>query len=156
VKPQAFALARAANGSTALSKKAWPACRTAARGPTGCVSRHRSLLIDRIESLRRQRIPGKEIAATVGVSPATMSRVLKRLGLSKLSALEPAEPPRRYQRERPGEMIHIDIKKARQIQAGRPSHHRRPQGPEQPPRRRMGVPPLSASTTPRAWPSAGS
>jgi hypothetical protein len=40
-----------------------------------------------------------------------MSRVLKRLGLSKLSALEPAEPPRRYQRERPGEMIHIDIKK---------------------------------------------
>ena len=68
-------------------------------------------VIDRIESLRRRRMPGKEIAATVGVSPATVSRVLKRLGLSKLSALEPAEPPRRYQRERPGEMIHIDIKK---------------------------------------------
>jgi transposase InsO family protein len=68
-------------------------------------------VIDRIESLRRQRRPGKEIAATVGVSPATVSRVLKRLGLSKLSALEPAEPPRRYERERPGEMIHIDIKK---------------------------------------------
>ena len=68
-------------------------------------------VIDRIESLRRQRMPGKEIAATVGVSPATVSRVLKRLGLSKLSALEPAEPPRRYERERPGEMIHIDIKK---------------------------------------------
>jgi transposase InsO family protein len=68
-------------------------------------------VINRIESLRRQRMPGKEIAATVGVSPATVSRVLKRLGLSKLSALEPAEPPRRYQRERPGEMIHIDIKK---------------------------------------------
>ena len=68
-------------------------------------------VIERIESLRRQRMPGKEIAATVGVSPATVSRTLKRLGLSKLSALEPAEPPRRYQRERPGEMIHIDIKK---------------------------------------------
>ena len=40
-----------------------------------------------------------------------MSRVLKRLGLNKLSALEPAEPPRRYERERPGELIHIDIKK---------------------------------------------
>src|SRR5712672_4016266 len=52
-----------------------------------------------------------EAAATVGVSPATVSRVLKRLGLNKLSALEPAEPPRRYERERPGEMIHIDIKK---------------------------------------------
>ncbi len=68
-------------------------------------------VIDRIESLRRQRMPGKEIAATVGVSAATVSRTLKRLGLSKLSALEPAEPPRRYERERPGEMIHIDIKK---------------------------------------------
>jgi transposase InsO family protein len=68
-------------------------------------------VIERIESLRRQRMPGKEIAATVGVSPATVSRVLKRLGLNKLSALEPAEPPRRYQREHAGEMIHIDIKK---------------------------------------------
>ena len=68
-------------------------------------------VIERIESLRRQRLPGNEIAATVGVSAATVSRVLKRLGLNKLSALEPAEPPRRYERERPGEMIHIDIKK---------------------------------------------
>src|SRR6266446_9838099 len=68
-------------------------------------------VIERIESLRRQRMPGKEIAATVGVSAATVSRVLKRLGLNKLSALEPAEPPRRYERERPGELIHIDIKK---------------------------------------------
>ena len=68
-------------------------------------------VIERIESLRRQRLPGKEIAATVGVSAATVSRVLKRLGLNKLSALEPAQPPRRYERERPGEMIHIDIKK---------------------------------------------
>jgi transposase InsO family protein len=68
-------------------------------------------IIERIESLRRQRRPGNEIAATVGVSPATVSRVLKRLGLNKLSALEPAEPPRRYEREQPGEMIHIDIKK---------------------------------------------
>ena len=56
-------------------------------------------------------MPGKEIAALVGVSASTVSRVLKRLGINKLSALEPAEPPRRYQRERPGEMIHIDIKK---------------------------------------------
>ena len=68
-------------------------------------------VIERIETLRRQRMPGKEIAAIVGVSASTVSRVLKRLGINKLSALEPAEPPRRYQRERPGEMIHIDIKK---------------------------------------------
>ena len=68
-------------------------------------------VIDRIESLRRQRLTGQAIAAEVGVSPATVSRVLKRLGLNKLSALEPAEPVRRYERERPGELIHIDIKK---------------------------------------------
>jgi transposase InsO family protein len=68
-------------------------------------------VVERIATLRRQRLPGKEIAATVGVSPATVSRVLRRLGLNKLSALEPAEPPRRYERERPGEMLHIDIKK---------------------------------------------
>jgi transposase InsO family protein len=64
-----------------------------------------------IEALRRQRYIGKQIAAEVGVSPATVSRVLRRLGLNRLSALEPSEPVRRYQREQPGELIHIDIKK---------------------------------------------
>lgn len=68
-------------------------------------------IVDRIEALRRQRLTGKMIAAETGVSRATVSRVLKRLGLNRLSALEPAEPPRRYQRDRPGELIHIDIKK---------------------------------------------
>ena len=68
-------------------------------------------VVDRIEALRRQRLTGQAIAAEVGVSPATVSRILKRLGLNRLSALEPAEPPRRYQRDRPGELIHIDIKK---------------------------------------------
>ena len=64
-----------------------------------------------IETLRRQRHTGEQIAAEVGVSPATVSRVLRRLGLNRLSALEPAEPVRRYEREHPGELIHIDIKK---------------------------------------------
>lgn len=64
-----------------------------------------------IEALRRQRRTGQQIAAEVGVSPATVSRVLRRLGLNRLSALEPAAPVRRYEREHPGEMIHIDIKK---------------------------------------------
>jgi len=68
-------------------------------------------VVDRIETLRRERLTGKAIAAEVGVSPATVSRVLKRLGLNKLKTLEPAEPVRRYEREHPGEMIHIDIKK---------------------------------------------
>lgn len=64
-----------------------------------------------VETLRRQRYTGKQIAAELGISQATVSRILRRLGLNKLSALEPGEPVRRYQRERPGEMIHIDIKK---------------------------------------------
>ena len=67
--------------------------------------------LERIEALRRQRWTGKQIARETGVSPATVSRVLRRLGLSKLKSLEPVEPVRRYERERPGELIHIDIKK---------------------------------------------
>ena len=66
---------------------------------------------ERIVALRRQRWTGRHIAVEVGVSPATVSRVLKRAGLSRLKDLEPAEPVKRYEREHPGEMIHIDIKK---------------------------------------------
>jgi transposase InsO family protein len=68
-------------------------------------------VVARIEALRRQRLTGQAIAAETGVSRATVSRVLKRLGLNKLKMLEPAEPVRRYEREHPGELIHIDIKK---------------------------------------------
>jgi len=64
-----------------------------------------------VEASRRQRHIGAQIAAEVGVSVATVSRILKRLGLNRLSALEPAEPVRRYERVAPGEIIHIDIKK---------------------------------------------
>ena len=68
-------------------------------------------IAQQIAELRRQRWTGEQIAQAVGVSPATVSRVLARLGLNRLSALEPAEPVRRYQRQHPGEMIHLDIKK---------------------------------------------
>jgi len=71
-------------------------------------------VIEKIERLRRQRWTGKQIAAETGVSSATVSRVFRRLGLHKLSALEP-EPVRRYERERPGELIHLDIKKLGKI-----------------------------------------
>lgn len=72
------------------------------------------VIVETIEQLRRQRLTGKAIAAEVRVSPATVSRVLRRLGLNKLSALEP-EPVRRYERENPGELIHLDIKKLGKI-----------------------------------------
>ena len=67
--------------------------------------------VKQIEVLRRQRFTGQQIARDLGVSPATVSRVLRRLGLNRIAALQPAEPVRRYERERPGELIHIDIKK---------------------------------------------
>lgn len=79
------------------------------RAPTAAAA------VERIEVLRRQRWTGQQIAREVGVSPATVSRILKRLGLNKLKALEPAEPVRRYEREHPGELIHIDIKKLGRI-----------------------------------------
>ena len=68
-------------------------------------------VVERVEALRRERWTGKQIAAEAGVSPATVSRILRRLGLNRIAALEPAEPVRRYEREHPGELIHIDIKK---------------------------------------------
>jgi transposase InsO family protein len=72
-------------------------------------------VVDQVAKLRRQRYTGKQIAAEVGISPATVSRILRHLGLNRLSALEPAEPVRRYEREHPGELIHIDIKKLGRI-----------------------------------------
>jgi transposase InsO family protein len=71
----------------------------------------------RVGDLRRQRWTGKAIAFELGISPATVSRILKRLGLSRLGALEPAEPVRRYQREQPGELIHLDINKLGRFEA---------------------------------------
>jgi len=68
-------------------------------------------IVAQIEALRRRRWTGKQIAAETGVSPATVSRILKRLGLNRIEALEPAEPVRRYECEHPGELIHLDIKK---------------------------------------------
>src|ERR1044071_486093 len=67
------------------------------------------VVVEQAGMLRRARHTGKQIAAELGISPATVSRILKRLGLNRLSALEPAVPARRYEREKPGEMIHIDI-----------------------------------------------
>lgn len=77
-------------------------------------------IVQRIIDLRRQRLTGKHIAQQVGVSPATVSRVLKRAGLSRLKDLEPKQPERRYQYKHPGDMIHLDIKKFGRFE--RPGH----------------------------------
>ncbi len=67
-----------------------------------------------IKRLRR-RWTGAQIARETSVSKATVSRILRRLGLNRLRALEPVEPVRRYERQHPGELIHIDIKKLGRI-----------------------------------------
>lgn len=64
-----------------------------------------------IIAMRRERLPGKEIARKAGVSPATVSRILRAARLSRARDLDPPAPARRYEHERPGDMIHIDIKK---------------------------------------------
>ena len=66
---------------------------------------------ERIVSLRRCRLTGAHIAVATGVSTATVSRILKRAGLSRIKDLEPEEPARRYEHDHPGDMIHLDIKK---------------------------------------------
>jgi len=71
--------------------------------------------IEAIAALRRVRMTGAEIAEVLEMAPSTVSGILTRIGLGKLSRLEPAEPPNRYERKRAGELIHIDVKKLGRI-----------------------------------------
>jgi transposase InsO family protein len=73
-----------------------------------------------IVRLRRSRWTGARIAVALGMALSTVSAVLRRVGLGKLSRLEPPEPANRYERRRPGELIHIDVKKLGRII--RPGH----------------------------------
>jgi transposase InsO family protein len=68
-------------------------------------------IVERIIALRRERLPGKQIAAETGVSRSTVSRILQAARLSRAKDLDPPAPIVRYERKTPGEMIHIDIKK---------------------------------------------
>jgi transposase InsO family protein len=68
-----------------------------------------------IEALRRLFMTAAEIAELLAMALSTVSAVLKRIGLGKCSRLEPPEPPNRYERKRPGELVHLDIKKLGRI-----------------------------------------
>jgi len=68
-----------------------------------------------IESLRRLRMTAAEIAEILELPRSTVSLWLKRIGLGKRSRLDPAEPPNRYERRRPGELVHVDIKQLGRI-----------------------------------------
>lgn len=68
-----------------------------------------------IEALRRLRMTAAEIAEILSLPLSTVSLWLKRLGLGKRSRLEPPEPPNRYERRHPGELVHVDIKRLGRI-----------------------------------------
>jgi transposase InsO family protein len=88
--------------------------------PARCRHRLPAGSVAAIERLRRERLTGPAIAGALGLARSTVGAVLRRLGLGRLSALEPMPPAIRYERKRPGELIHIDTKKLGRI--ARPSH----------------------------------
>jgi transposase InsO family protein len=117
--------AAAAHGVTAPTARKWLG-RYLALGTAGLADRSsRPTLSPRaiapgkalaIVELRRKRLTQARIASAVGVANSTVSRVLKRAGLSHLRDLEPAEPIVRYEHEHPGDLVHIDTKKLGRIQ----------------------------------------
>jgi transposase InsO family protein len=84
-----------------------------------------------IAALRRLWMTAAEIAEVLGMALSTVSAVLLRIGLGKRSRLSPPEPANRYERKRPGELLHLDIKKLGRISARGAGHrisgHRRSQ-----------------------------
>jgi transposase InsO family protein len=72
--------------------------------------------VQAIAALRRLRMTAAEIAETLAMPLSTVSAVLGRIGLGRRSRLEPPEPANRYERKRPGELLHIDVKKLVRIE----------------------------------------
>jgi transposase InsO family protein len=119
------AAAEAAGISERTARK-WLA-RYRAEGPTGLLDRSSAPAlvanrteerrIEAIAALRRLRFTGAEIAELLGMALSTVSGILTRIGMGKLGRLG-LEPAQRYERQRPGELIHIDVKKLGRIQGG--------------------------------------
>ena len=102
-------LARFRAGDRALEDR----CSRPHRSPTKLPER----LVRAIEALRRLRMTAAEIAAAFGLALSTVSVWLKRIGLGKRARLDPPEPPNRYERRHPGELVHVDVKKLGRILA---------------------------------------
>jgi transposase InsO family protein len=119
-----IAAVAAAQGVTARTVRKWRD-RHAAEGATGladrCSKPHYSParldsdVAAEIEHLRRQRLSGPAIARRLRRPVSTVGVALRRCGLGRLKALDPRPPIIRYEREKPGELIHIDIKKLGRI-----------------------------------------
>jgi transposase InsO family protein len=87
--------------------------------PTTVANRTCERRVAAIAALRRLRFTGPEIAETLGMALSTVSGILTRIGMGRLGRLG-LEPVERYERERPGELVHIDVKKLGRI--ARPGH----------------------------------
>jgi len=83
--------------------------------PARCRGAVPAARIAEIERLRRQRLSGPAIARALGMPRSTVGAILRRLGLGRLRALDTPPPAVRYERARPGELIHIDSKKLGRI-----------------------------------------
>jgi transposase InsO family protein len=83
--------------------------------PRRCPGQLSAATVEAITSLRRLRMTAAQIAEVLGLALSTVSAWLKRVGLGKRSRLEPPEPPNRYERGRPGELVHVDIKQLGRI-----------------------------------------
>jgi transposase InsO family protein len=88
--------------------------------PGSVPSRTGEARVAMIAGLRRLRMTGAEIAETLRMPVSTVSGILTRIGLGKLWRLEPPEAANRYEKRRPGELVHVDVKKLGKI--GRPGH----------------------------------
>jgi transposase InsO family protein len=88
--------------------------------PHRVVNRTPAKTVAMIERLRRLRWTSTRIAAELGMATSTVCAVLTRLGLHRRARLAPPEPPNRYCRRHPGELIHIDVKKLGRFK--RPGH----------------------------------
>src|SRR4051794_40889332 len=122
VVEQGWSLTKAAEAAEVSERTCskWVA-RYRAEGEAGLLDRSSAPLViphrtpaDRvevIELLRRLRMTSSQIAECLGMALSTVSAVLARIGLGKLSRLDPLEPPNRYERRAAGELLHIDVKK---------------------------------------------
>jgi transposase len=85
--------------------------------PRSVANRTDEQRVEAIAALRRLRMTGPEIADVLGMAVSTVSGILTRIGLGRLGRVG-LEPARRYERARPGELVHIDVKKLGRIQGG--------------------------------------
>ena len=131
--------------------------------PRTVANRTEERRVEVIAALRRLRMTGAEIAEALGMAFSTVSGILTRIGMGKLGRLG-LEPAQRYERARPGELIHIDVKKLGRIQdgygkrvTGNGRRHNHVTRTDAAGRRRLQVgwnSCTSASTTRLAWPTS--